>query len=366
MKKLDRYIAWNFIVGYFIAFCVMMGLTIIIDLFVNLDEFAEHSELGTWGIIISIFRFYALQSTIYFRDFAGMIAVVAAAFSLGRLIRNNELIAVMASGVSLKRILMPVLVLALLLTGILVIDQEFLIPPFADQLVRSQDTLPGEATYDVWFMKDVRDSLICTPNFRTDTATMENPIIFLREAVDENYSRVTGYIRAEEAIYNYEAGLWELNQGVYIRKSADIETAGLEGSPIGTYKTDLVPKDIPVLRKNEHLSLLSSAQLSQLVERGKTKDLPALYSQKHFRITDPIINLVMLMISLPILVCREPKAMKTAVMLSFIVTSSCYVLTFISRMMATEAQFLRPELWAWLPIFVFLPIAFIELDAMKT
>jgi lipopolysaccharide export LptBFGC system permease protein LptF len=103
-------------------------------------------------------------------------------------------------------------------------------------------------------------------------------------------------------------------------------------------------------------------------QRTKIKDLAQLYSQKHFRITDPIINLVMLMISLPILVCRDPKSMKSAVMISFATTTACFVTAFVCKMLAVEVVFERvmPELWAWLPVFIFAPIAFIELDSMKT
>jgi lipopolysaccharide export LptBFGC system permease protein LptF len=115
--------------------------------------------------------------------------------------------------------------------------------------------------------------------------------------------------------------------------------------------------------------MLSSRQLAVLsAQRTKIKDLAQLYSQKHFRITDPIISLVMLMVSLPILVCRDPKSMKSAIMISFATTTACFVTTFICKMFAVEVVFDRviPELWAWLPVFIFAPIAFIELDSMKT
>jgi lipopolysaccharide export system permease protein len=133
VKILDRYVAKNFLTGYCIAFCVLVGLRVIIDLFVNLDEFTEHADLATAVVIKNIFTFYLLNSTLYFRDFAGMITVVAAAFSFGKMVRYNELVAVMASGVSLKRMIAPIVFLALILTGVLVIDQEFIIPPRAAQ-----------------------------------------------------------------------------------------------------------------------------------------------------------------------------------------------------------------------------------------
>jgi lipopolysaccharide export LptBFGC system permease protein LptF len=97
-------------------------------------------------------------------------------------------------------------------------------------------------------------------------------------------------------------------------------------------------------------------------------DQAQLYSQKHFRISDPIINLIMLLISLPILLCRDPKSMKSAILISFVLTTSCFITTFVCKLFATEFVFNRvmPELWAWLPVFIFLPIAFVELDSMKT
>ncbi|MHC4434726.1 MAG: LptF/LptG family permease, partial [Planctomycetota bacterium] len=92
MRILDRYVAKNFIIGYVIAFCVLMGLRIITDLFVNLDEFTEHTDIGTAAVVKNIFMFYCLNCTLYFRDFAGMITAVAAAFSFGRMVRSNELV----------------------------------------------------------------------------------------------------------------------------------------------------------------------------------------------------------------------------------------------------------------------------------
>jgi len=96
-------------------------------LFVNLDEFTEHPDMETAAMVKNILTFYCLNCTLYFRDFAGMITAVAAAFSFGRMVRSNELVAVMASGISLKRIIAPIVFLALLLTGVLIVDQELLI-----------------------------------------------------------------------------------------------------------------------------------------------------------------------------------------------------------------------------------------------
>ena len=365
MKILDRYVAKNFLIGYAIAFCVLIGLQIIINLFVNLDEFTEHADLGTLAVVRNILSFYALHTTLYFRDFAGMITVVAAAFSLGRMVHSNELVAVMASGVSLKRVIVPIVLLALLLTGLLVIDQEFLIPPLGDKLVRGQDAIPGEESYDVWFIGDNNGSLICSRRFDVKTSTLHNPTIIIRSKKAESvFWEVTGRISAERAVYNPETSRWDLVNGRFTEKGSR-----KRAQPVASYASDITPEDIPVRRKSRHKTLLSSRQLAALAAQGtKIKDMAQLYSQKHFRITDPIINFVMLMVSLPILVCRDPKSMKLAIMISFAITGSCLITNFICKLLATEVVFgiVMPEFWAWLPVFIFLPIAFIELDSMKT
>ena len=365
MKILDRYVAKNFLVGYVISFCVLVGLRIIIDLFVNLDEFTEHADLGAFAVVSNIVNFYALRSTLYFRDFAGMITVVAAAFSLGKMVRSNELVAVMSSGVSLKRVISPIVILALLLTGLLVIDQELLIPPLGDKLVRGQDAIPGEESYDVWFISDEEGSLICSQRFDVKTSTLYKPTVITRSKIPGSVIwEVIGRISADKAVYNYETGVWDLTNGQFTGK---IPSRAIQS--VASYSSDIMPKDIPVRRKSQHKTLLSSRQLAVLAsQRTKIKDIAQLYSQKHFRITDPIINLVMLMISLPILVCRDPKSMKSAIIISFGTTAACFITIFVCKMLATEVVFDRvmPEFWAWLPIFIFLPVAFVELDSMKT
>ena len=372
MKILDRYIARNFIVGYVIVLVVLMGLCIVIDLFINLDEFAELSDLGARVVLSNMATYYGVQSALYFRYLAGFITVIAALFSLGRMIWTNELIAVMASGTSLKRIVAPVVLLSILFTGLLVVDQEIIIPRLANQLVRSHDALPGEETYDVWFMGDDNGSLINTRNFDEKTGTMHKPTIIVREPVPDSVRwNVVGEIQADSATYNRQKKRWDLKNGIFLKivKQDEELSMSQQPEPRAFYESDVTPEDIPVRRQEDYKSLLSSAQLARLAQkRTRVKDLAELYSQKHFRITDPIINMVVLMVALPLVVCRDPKALKSAILISFAVTVSCFVVTFACRMVATEVIFnqVRPELWPWVPVFAFLPIAFIEFDSMKT
>ena len=377
MKTLDKYIAKSFIVGYLISFMVLIGLCIVVDLFVNIDEFAEHSDKGIAVVLSNIFSYYAAQSSLYFRDLAGMITVLAAVFSLGKMTRNNELIAVMASGVSLKRIIAPIILLAVLLTGLLVVDQEIIIPRLAHMLVKDQDYDPEQGVvYAIWFLEDGSGNLICSPLYDEKAETLKNPTFILRKKqAKANQWNIVAKIKADKAVYDHEENRWQLINGLQTvlsdgdqKQSSNFRLPPIK--PVKYFYTDITPIEIPLRRQESYKSLLSSAQLAFLAnQQTKTKDQAELYSQKHFRITDPVINMIMLMVALPVLVCRDPKAMKPAIMQSFAITAACFLVTFGCKLISTETFLfdrIRPELWAWLPILIFLPVAIIELDSMKT
>lgn len=382
MKILDRYIAKNFLCGYFIALTVMLGMFLTIDLFLKLDEFAEffdkinpvtETEYTMSEVTMLVIRFYAIRCCLWYKEIAGMVIVIAAVFSLTRMTRNNELIAVMASGMSLKRILAPILFLSLMLSGLMVLDQELLIPRFSHELTRKHDDLPKEGVYDLWFAGDDKGSLICSTRYKESTQTLHSLLIILRQKVEgrQEIYRVTGKIQAASAVYSEEKGGWELEKGQLIYLPAQ----GQEMIPprperIDFYKSNLTATDIPIRRREGFKALLSLRQLTELERNAGTRkiDLAELALQKNSRITDPIVNLIMLMVALPVLVCRDPKTMKTAILISFLTTASCFLVVFTCKLFATEVFFgqIRPALWTWAPIFIFFPIALIEIDSMKT
>jgi len=119
---------------------------------------------------------------------------------------------------------------------------------------------------------------------------------------------------------------------------------------------------LPLGRVTPFTVVLPTAIVSALV-LVVTYQISALHSRRR-AFTEPIINLTMLVVSLPVLMCRDPKMMKSAILIGFTLTAACFVVTFVCKMLSTEVVFadrVMPELWAWLPVFIFVPIAFIEL-----
>src|SRR5215218_8431140 len=165
MKILDRYVLYTFLKNYLISFMVLIGLYIVLDMVFNFDELAEVQSktaggAGGFASVLAMLRsigdYYFYQTFRIFAHLSGVIPVVAAAFTLIRLSRFNELTASLAAGVPLHRTAMPIIIAAVVLNFLLVIDQEMLVPQMIPKLVRKHDELQQSAAkaYAVRAMQD--------------------------------------------------------------------------------------------------------------------------------------------------------------------------------------------------------------------
>src|ERR1041384_5070479 len=138
MKVLDRYVLTTFLKNYVISFIVLVGLFIVLDMVIRFDELARIKPAeGTslLGIIADIGEYYFWRIFLIFVMLSGMIPVVAASFTLMRLSRFNELVAILAAGVPLLRVAMPIILAGLALSGLVLVDQEQIIPRIVPKLI---------------------------------------------------------------------------------------------------------------------------------------------------------------------------------------------------------------------------------------
>ncbi|MBL4591325.1 MAG: LptF/LptG family permease, partial [Phycisphaerales bacterium] len=150
MTILDRYIARQFLTNIVALFLILFCFIVVIDASLNLDEFYRlASRIGTPdgddppGMVRKILMTIVLIADYWwpklvqlFSFLLGMTMVGAMGFTFSQMTRNREFVAMMAAGVSLRRVLRPVLVVALLFTGLQVLNQEILLPRIAPLLVR--------------------------------------------------------------------------------------------------------------------------------------------------------------------------------------------------------------------------------------
>ena len=135
--------------------------------------------------------------------------------------------------------------------------------------------------------------------------------------------------------------------------------------PLESYTSELTPEYLWLQRNAGYKSLMSSAELNDLLQRGlKKTNYNETISEKYFRLTDPIINMVMLFLALPMLLSRERRSTKTAVFWAFAGAGGCFLATFTCKLLG--GGILDPLLAAWLPVIIFLPLSVLALDGIKT
>ena len=370
-RILDRYVASEFMVSYLNAICVVLLLRVILDLFIMFDEFVERGagEIAPGAMVIfaKILRYYGPQLLWYFRDFSGTIIVLASVFALARMARNNEFTAVLASGISLKRLIAPIVLLAFVFNLFTIIDQEFILPNLADKLVRRHDEMDKLRPAFFYLMPDRDGALLSAQQFDPATQTITGMNVILREK-----GRVIAQINAPKAHWDNKQKQWTLTNGKRLdnRTAQAYRTAGV--TTIECYPSDLSAEYLWLQRHSNFKTLMSSADLSALAKRQLLRpgERSEIYSEKLFRFTDPIINMIMLLLALPLLVSRQRRNTKTAIFLAILGTGSCFIATFACKLLAGQqligAATLHPLLAAALPIIVFLPLSVLALDGLKT
>lgn len=210
MKILDRYIIRTFLVSTVLWLVVMMMLRIVIDLFINMDEFIEQSDsLGkALGIIA---EFYSYQSLVYFNEMGGLIVLFGAITTLYIMNHTNELVAMLASGVSLHRVIFPVILCAMALSGLIVVDQELLMPRVAHKLARGQSEVETTKGFAIRLVTDGSGTAWYSPWFDPATETMQTPEVFTRREDLSLLSRASGET-AKAAVLDSVTG-WALHSG---------------------------------------------------------------------------------------------------------------------------------------------------------
>ncbi len=363
MKVIDKYIIKTFLWNYFVAMSVMVGLYIIIDLYLSLDEFLKKGD--PLGIVIgNIASYYGYNVFLYFSQLAGLIMVVAAATTMARLQRSNELTAMLASGVSLYRVVAPLMVVALLMNGLWVIDQELIIPEIADKLARRRDDVEGRNSYKVWFVPDGSGGLLSALSYQPSEEQIKH-LLVIRRTEEGSLKEV---VTAEVANWDEQRGAWELIRGGNMYKDTDADNPGLQQTHIQrtgvqTYQSPLGPKELMYRQNAQWVDFLSLRRIQQL-QRDNMGPQMRLAKVKHARVTAPIMNMIILIIGLYAFMHRQPRPIIKDATISLALSAATIATTFASVQLVTVDMY--PELPAWLPVIVFGPIAAVLLDSVKT
>jgi lipopolysaccharide export LptBFGC system permease protein LptF len=380
VNTFDRYIIRSFLRNYVLSSVVLIGLYVLLDVVLKFDELSRSSTsregqaglLALLSLLWNIGDYYFFQSFYFFVQLAGVIPVAAAAFTLFRMTRSNELTAMLAAGVPLLRIAAPIIIAGSLLNGLLVVDQELLVPRMINKLSRDPDDASREAgsSFAIPFMQDQAGSLLMAARYIPPQKPGDAPRIERLDVIERNEAfDPVAHVEAKSAVYDALADVWRLDEGH--RTTGLRPDEKLDQVDIGVWKTTITPAEIMIYRRHRTAELLSSSQIADLLQRPRSYGTLPLLRVKHWRIVQPLGNIVLLLLAIPCVLLREPGSLRWAATRAVVLTGACMACMFVAHQMAgTPRGGMDPTTWVllllWMPIFIFAPIAVVLLDRVKT
>src|SRR5207247_822473 len=143
----DRQLTYSFVKAYIFCLISLLGMYVVIDLFMNLDDFTRDGSFA--DTVNYIVTYYGYKTTQIFDRLAEAIALLAAMFTVAWMQRNNELLPLLSAGVSTRRVVRPVMGGVVVMLALGLANQEFLIPRIADALLADRDDHKGDKTLPV-------------------------------------------------------------------------------------------------------------------------------------------------------------------------------------------------------------------------
>jgi lipopolysaccharide export LptBFGC system permease protein LptF len=391
MKIIDRYVILSFIRNYLISFMVLVGMYVVLDMVFNFNNLVKFEATNTTGIqsvlgaIYDIVDYYFYQCFLIFVTLSGIIPVVAAAFTLMRLSRFNELTALLAAGVPLLRVAAPVILVAVVLNGLLLLDQELIIPEMIPKLIREHGEVhSGPRNYFfIEAMQDSSDGLLYAaryfPNPKEEPPYLLDLDVIEREVrkqhgQDRSFLVPVSHLQADEAHWNPKTQEWDLTHGRRVTGIMDDRVSPEQ--PVAAYKSNITPEEIGLYRSGNFVELLPTNRINQLLDRPNLYGKIGLLRVKHWRITQPLMNVILLLLAIPCVLTREPNTLKTAAMKTLLLTGLAMGAVFLFHQFAGRTPISLANnvngantwsmLMAWAPIFLFGPMSVFLLDRTKT
>jgi lipopolysaccharide export system permease protein len=392
MKIIDRYVILSFLRNYVISFMVLVGMYVVMDMVFNFNHMVDVQSgagaegQGVFGALYDIVDFYFYQCFLIFVQLSGIIPVVAAAFTLMRFSRFNELTAMLAAGVPLLRIAAPIILVSVVLNGLLLVDQELILPLMIPKIMRDHDEVHRgpRGYYPVEAMQDAGGGLLYAARYFPTPA--DKPPYMLDLDVIERASAqrpIAGemrdvmmpvaHLQAQEAHWNPDTQQWDLLNG---ERTTGLNTDKLVNQKVATFKSNITPEEIALYRSGNFVDLLPTSRIDQLLTRPNMYGKMALLRVKHWRFTQPLMNITLLLLAIPCVMTREPGKLKTAATRTLFLMGMAMGSVFLFHQMAGNipptlaGMASGPSTWAmlmaWGPIFIFGPLSVFLLDRIKT
>jgi lipopolysaccharide export system permease protein len=369
MNLLDRSLVWSYLKAYVVCLISLLSLYIVVDLFTNLEDFVEQRE-GAIGLVSSlkhIGTYYGFRSAHIFDRLCEVIILMAAAFTVAWMQRNNELVPLLSAGVSTRRVVAPILVTAGAMLCLSVINQEMIIPRIGNRLMNDRDDPQGE--------KDIVVQGAYEPNgihiegrvaSRKGMVVKEEFFVVIPETMGGDIINLT----AKEGRYvppgngRYSGG-WRLI-GTTPPELENWQNPVLEWIDPGNYFLHTTEVDFDTLTRSRSWYVFASTpRLYRELCKPDSTRLAPMAVLFHTRITRPILGFILVLAGLSIILRDQNRNIFLSAGFCVVLCGFFFVALFVCKSLG-DNDYISPALSAWLPVLTIGPFSAVLFDAVHT
>ncbi len=371
---LDRQMVFSFVKAYLFCLISLMGLFIVVDLFMNLEDFTANRK-DFQSVIRFIGTYYGYKSFQIFDRLCESVVLLAGMFTIAWMQRNNELLPLLSAGVSTRRAVQPVLLCAFAMMGLVVVNQEYALPNIDIFMVENRQNPDGAKETNVKDAWDMNGVHLSGKHAIKKDGVVQEFVVIIPAAVGQGQMR---YLHAREARYiplqenDQRSGGWLLKNTNPPELSNWREDDDAVLTPLGDggyfLKTKAVDLDTMVRVKNWTLYLPTWQILQELDRPNNTQrllgDLAVVF---HTRLTRPLVGIILVLLGLSVILRDQNRNIFLSagfcLMLCVIFFASIFACKYLAQ---DDVKWISPALAAWLPVLVFGPASFVMYAEVHT
>jgi len=355
MKKLDWYIIKSFLLTFFFSIFLFTVIAIVVDISEKTDDFVK-SGLTFMQIVNQYYIPFIPHIIALLFPLFVFIAVI---FFTSKLAGRSEIIAILASGVSYRRIMLPYFIGGLLLAGLLLVSNAYIIPQaevkrLAFQVKYFDNDSPADAMFanrqvNRYFRVD---SFTYAGVISYDTLTKRGGPFFMHT------------IKNNQLVYNLRAGSMQWDTATKKWRLETVFERSINGlkekvttEPRKEMNFNFRPLD---LSNDEHTKdVLTSPELSKYIvqqEHRGAEGINELKIENYRRVATPVAVVILTLIGAMVAGRKVRGGSGVHLAFGFVTAAAFILMDRFSTIFSTKGN-LPPYIAAWIPNLVFIFVA---------
>jgi lipopolysaccharide export system permease protein len=370
----DRQMIFNYLKAYLFCLVSLTGLFIVVDLFMNLEDFTAHRK-DFESVVKFVGVYYGYKTFFIFDRLCESVVLLAGMFTVAWMQRNNELLPLLSAGISTRRAVFPVLVCASAMMALVELNQEFALPDIDIFMLENRQNPDGAKETDVKGSFDMNNIHVSGKTAVKKDVLVKEFVALIPRSIGRDSITV---LQAKEARYipvrgdDKRTGGWLLKNTI----PAELPNWPVDQEDIlkplgdGAYflKTKDVDFDTIVRVKNWFMYLPTWRLLKELDRPGNTQHA-SLAVVFHMRLTRPVVGIILVLLGLSVILRDQNRNIFISAGLCLILCVVFFASIFACQYLGSTpetSEYISPALAAWLPVIVFGPLSFVMFDAVHT